>query len=147
MRLKRFRQFIREQIGHTPKIYKSSHTTMPDVMKRFLDGEARFIITHNDKLKFGDADQLIHLQIAIEDPTHDWMAMSANAIDRAFSENARYAGYVSLKNKTFSIALVDSDGDSYDFVDRRPLSKKAKEVISFFEKKGFDRLKDGFWPR
>lgn len=145
MRVKRFKEFLKEEYDTGPKIYKTSYTTMLDVIKRFASKEARFTVSHDGKMKFADANALIHYQIATEDPTNDYMFQGGGKTDRMFAQSAKYAGYVSAKDKSFAIAEISPSGGGYEFTGK--LTGKIKDIVKHLEKKGYIRLSDGDWPR
>lgn len=143
--MKSFKQFLKERLeGSERKVYSSSHTNMITVGSRFQSKAVRFIVDHQDKFRFGDAEHLIHWQVAVGDGDVDWQSFDGDYLDRMFSEHGKYAGYVDLRNKNFAIARI-RDGSSYVSVGK--LSGKIKSVVEFLESKGFHREPDARWPR
>lgn len=142
MKIKRFKQYLEERrLGG--RIYKSSYTSMLDVIKNFQGKQARFVVDHQDKFRFGNADELIHWNIAVDDANMDYLDIPYEQVSKMFTDSGKYAGYVDMIGKQFSVATID--GDMYNKV-RNP-SGKIKMIIDFLEKKGLERLPDGDWPR
>lgn len=143
--MKTFKQFLKERMeGSERKVYSSSHTSMLNVGSHFQSKSIRFIVDHQDKFRFGDAEHLIHWQIAVGDGNVDWQSLDGDYLDRMFTEHGKYAGYVDLVAKKFSIARI-RDGSAY--VSAGKLSGKIKTVVDYLESKGFHRGADSLWPR
>jgi hypothetical protein len=115
------------------------------VGSHFQSKAVRFIVDHQDKFRFGDAEHLIHWQIAVGDGDVDWRSFDGDYLDKMFGEHGKYAGYVDLRDKTFAIARI-RDGSTYASAGKT-LSGKIKAVVDYLESKGYHRHADSMWPR